>query len=410
MIIDGRRTGFPIRRTTFWMHCAILPTSINLAIMIFRFRRGELGFCRLSLPIAAIPFVSETSPMIWICHLVSSCWGICWWVFDHYTDLLYLIGLNYHEHEIDLSAAVDQLVTDIEDLNFNWLQPDTARYDCAWEPDSGRTEYMHMVERLREEIECGNLLQAVPSRRVIVQTAIPAIVAYRRLRRINPSPYLFFLDFGEWQLFGASPEMHVQVKHGQVCIRPIAGTRRRGLTREEDRALMQELCNDEKEQAEHRMLVDLARNDIGRVCVPGTVAVGDYMVVEHYARVMHLVSEIKGRLEDGKSGIDAIRATFPAGTVSGAPKIRAIETIDALEPVARRFYAGLVGYIEPGGDVDSCIVIRSAYKRGDSLIAQVGGGVVYDSIPEREYEETCEKLAALVDAIVEIQSYDPNHR
>jgi anthranilate synthase component 1 len=211
----------------------------------------------------------------------------------------------------------------------------------------------------------------------------------------NPSPYLFYLDFGPYQLFGSSPEVHVKVKDEQVKIRPIAGTRKRGGSREEDRALEAELRGDAKERAEHLMLVDLARNDIGRVCAPGTVEVTDYMSVERYSHVMHLVSEARGTLEPGKTGVDAIRATFPAGTVSGAPKIRAIETIDSLEPVRRGFYAGLVGYVEPGGSLDTCITIRSALKKDDLLVMQAGAGIVYDSVPERELAETEQKLAAM---------------
>ncbi|MFW5745692.1 MAG: anthranilate synthase component I family protein, partial [Spirochaetota bacterium] len=181
-------------------------------------------------------------------------------------------------------------------------------------------------------------------------------------------------------------------------IRPIAGTRRRGADRYEDRKLEEELLADEKERAEHLMLVDLARNDIGRVCVPGSVEVTESFVVERYSHVMHIVSQVEGKLAEGKTGADLVRATFPAGTVSGAPKIRAIEVLDRIEPVSRRFYAGLVGYMEPGGSLDTCITIRSAYKRGDTLVLQAGAGVVYDSKPEREYEETREKLAALARA------------
>jgi len=189
------------------------------------------------------------------------------------------------------------------------------------------------------------------------------------------------------------------VKDKEVRIRPIAGTRKRGTSREEDRQLERELLSDPKEKAEHLMLVDLARNDIGRVCEPGTVKLSEYMGIERYSHVMHIVSEAQGQLAEGKSGVDAIRATFPAGTVSGAPKIRAIETIDRLEPVPRRFYAGLLGYMEPEGNLDTCITIRSAVKRGDRLFMQAGAGIVYDSKPEREFEETEEKLAALARAV-----------
>ncbi len=321
-------------------------------------------------------------------------------VFDHYTDLLYVIGLNYAEHSVDLVAHVDDAERRINDLDFNYLQAEHAEYtSTAVEPDARRGEYLEAVEKVRDEIVAGNLLQGVLSRRLMIKTDMPAIEAYRRLRTTNPAPYLFYLDFGEYQFFGASPEVHVTVKGREVLIRPIAGTRRRGETEDEDKALERELLADPKECAEHLMLVDLARNDIGRVCEPGTVRVTEYMEVERYSRVMHIVSEARGTLAEGKTGIGALRATFPAGTVSGAPKIRAIEVIDRLEPYPRRFYAGCVGYLEPGGHLDTCITIRSAIKKDGHMILQAGAGIVFDSTPEREYEETGEKLAALARAV-----------
>jgi anthranilate synthase component 1 len=236
----------------------------------------------------------------------------------------------------------------------------------------------------------------VLSRRLNVRSSLPALEAYRSLRSLNPSPYLFYLDFDRFQLFGASPEVHVKVKGGKLTMRPIAGTRRRGGSEEEERALEKELLRDEKERAEHLMLVDLARNDLGRVAAPGSVRVTESMAVEKYSHVMHLVSQVEAQLAPGKTGLDAVRATFPAGTVSGAPKIRAIQTVDSLEPHRRGFYAGIVGYVEPGGGLDTCITIRSAVKLRDRLVLQAGAGVVYDSKPERELEETGEKLAALL--------------
>lgn len=321
-------------------------------------------------------------------------------VFDHYTDLIYVIGLNYDEHQIDLHAAVGRIETTIADHNFNYLQPDDRDYPATvlGEPDAAK-RFVAGVEQIHHEIVRGNLLQAVLSRRVTVDTDIPALEAYRRLRTANPSPYLFYLEFGDYELFGSSPEVHVKLRDDRVTIRPIAGTRRRGTDRAEDLKLEQELLTDEKERAEHLMLVDLARNDIGRVCRPGSVKVAESMAIERYSHVMHIVSEVEGRLETGKTGADLLRATFPAGTVSGAPKIRAMEILDRLETVPRRFYAGLVGYMEPGGGLDTCITIRSALKRESSLVLQAGAGIVFDSAPERELEETAEKLAALARAI-----------
>lgn len=321
-------------------------------------------------------------------------------VFDHYSDLLYVIGLNYAEHEIDLEAAVRETEDAIHDLNFNYLKDQDREYAAQVVVQEGERErFLDGVQKVRDEIVAGNLLQGVLSRRLRVRTEMPALEAYRRLRSANPAPYLVYLDFGDVQLFAASPEMHVRVKNGRATMRPIAGTRRRGRSDEEDRALERELLADEKECAEHLMLVDLARNDLGRVCRPGTVEVTEYMGIERYSRVMHIVSQVEGDLAEGSNGAAALRATFPAGTVSGAPKIRAIETIDRLEPYPRGFYAGAVAYVEPGGNLDSCITIRAGIRRDSEMILQAGAGIVYDSVPEREYTETSEKLAALMRAV-----------
>ena len=321
-------------------------------------------------------------------------------IFDHYTDIIYLVGLNYKEHEIDLERAISETESKLNDLDFTYLSKEEQKYrvELVQDPE-GKHAFLAGVEKVRQEIIRGNLLQGVLSRRVYVNTDIPAMEAYKNLRSTNPSPYLFYLDFGDYQLFGSSPEVHVKVKEGVGVIHPLAGTRRRGATPDEDRALERDLLGDPKERAEHLMLVDLARNDLGRICEAGTVEVEELMGIEHYSHVMHIVSRVKGVLRPDKNGLDAIRATVPAGTVSGAPKIKAIETIDALEPEPRRFYAGLVGYIEPDGTLDTCITIRSALKKGGQLILQAGAGIVYDSVAEREYEETAEKLRALASAI-----------
>jgi anthranilate synthase component 1 len=317
-------------------------------------------------------------------------------IYDHYTDLIYLVGLNYKEASIDLGAAVAAVEARITDGDWTALDAVGTTYaaevaDQGYDPDA---TYKKNVEAMRGEVIAGNLLQGVPSRRLLVKTAMPAIEAYRRLRSSNPSPYMFYLDFGGYQLFGASPEVHVKVKNGKAEIRPIAGTRRRGATDAEDRALETELLADVKERAEHLMLVDLARNDLGRISKPGTVKVVDSYFIERYSHVMHIVSQVEGQLKDDKTGIDALRASFPAGTVSGAPKIRAIEVIDRLEPVQRRFYSGIVGHLSPDGGLDTCIAIRSALKQGDTMVLQAGGGIVFDSNPDRELEETYEKMRA----------------
>ena len=321
-------------------------------------------------------------------------------IFDHYTDILYLVGLNYREHEIDLEKAIAETEAKLNDLNFNYLSHAEKTHTLELVAQEGEKErYKQGVEKIRQEIIKGNLLQGVLSRRLYVKTDLSALDAYKNLRSTNPSPYLFYLDFGDYQLFGSSPEVHVKVKEGTGVIHPLAGTRKRGATPDEDRLLEQDLLSDPKERAEHLMLVDLARNDLGRICKPGSVQVEEFMGIEHYSHVMHIMSRVTGSLEDDKSGIDAIKATFPAGTVSGAPKIRAIETIDAIEDEPRRFYAGLVGYIEPDGSLDTCITIRSALKKDGMLVLQAGAGVVYDSDPTKEYEETSAKLRALAVAI-----------
>jgi len=317
-------------------------------------------------------------------------------VFDHYSDQINILALNYREHRINLEEEVNEIEKRIHDLDFNYLNLSPEDYSCIpLVREKQKQEFLQGVDRVRREIVKGNLLQGVLSRRLVLRTEIPALEAYRRLRSINPSPYMFFIDMKSFQLFGSSPELHVKFDGEKVLMRPIAGTKKRGKDRREDELFEKELLDDEKERAEHLMLVDLARNDMGRICEPGSVRTSEFMSIERYSHVMHIVSQVEGCLKKDKSGIEAIRKTFPAGTVSGAPKIKAVEVIDSLENEKRSFYAGIVGYVEPGGALDSCITIRSALKIDDLLFLQAGAGVVYDSVPEREYEETSSKLAAL---------------
>lgn len=328
--------------------------------------------------------------------LAAFIFGHVYVIFDHYTDQVHLIGINYGEDDIDLEKALDDTEARINDLNFNYMMEQTAQYPAIVASTREESEsYKAAVAKFRREIIKGNLLQGLPSRRLEIATEMPAIEAYRSLRSANPSPYQFYLDFGPYQLFGASPEVHVKVQNDRVLLRPLAGTRRRGANEAEDRALAAELLADPKELAEHLMLVDLGRNDLGRVCNVGSVEVTEMMNIEKYSKVMHIVSQVEGTLSPGKTAADVIRATFPAGTVSGAPKIQAVNTIAAMESVPRSFYAGLVGYLEPNGSLDTCITIRSALKKENRLFLQAGAGVVYDSNPERELEETNEKLRAL---------------
>ncbi|MGL1894596.1 MAG: chorismate-binding protein [Spirochaetaceae bacterium] len=321
-------------------------------------------------------------------------------VIDHYSDLIYLIGLNYKEAETDLKSLVDQTEDRIHDLNFNYMAKKEKTYHSEiLTLGAGKEEFIEGVHKVKDEIVKGNLLQGVLSRRLDIKTDIPAFEAYRNLRSANPSPYMFYIDFGEYQLFGASPEVHVKIDRDKVLMRPIAGTRRRGKDNAEDIALEKELLSDEKEKAEHLMLVDLARNDLGRICLGGSVKPTELMRIERYSKLMHIVSEVEGKLPENFRPSDAVRATFPAGTVSGAPKIQAIETICQLEKQKRGFYAGLVGYMGVEGELDTCISIRCALKKGEHLYLQAGAGIVYDSTPEREFEETGEKMRALALAV-----------
>jgi anthranilate synthase component I len=262
-----------------------------------------------------------------------------------------------------------------------------------------REEYETVVERAKEYIYAGDAFQVVPSQRFSLPLRCPPFSVYRSLRSENPSPYMFYLRFGELHLIGSSPEPMVRQRGGRAVIRPIAGTRPRGKTPREDEALAQELLGDEKERAEHVMLVDLARNDLGRVCTPGTVRVERMLEVERFSHVMHLVSEVSGELRPGCGNRELLRSAFPAGTVSGAPKIRACQIIDELEKDRRGPYAGAVGYISYGGDMDTCIAIRTIVVNGSRAHVQAGGGVVADSDPSREYEETLDKARALLRAV-----------
>jgi anthranilate synthase component 1 len=260
-------------------------------------------------------------------------------------------------------------------------------------------QFCDMVEQAKEYILAGDIIQVVLSQRFSSPTDLDPFLLYRSLRHVNPSPYLFYLRLADLCLIGSSPEILVRLEAGEIIVRPIAGTRKRGANPQEDQDLAAELLADPKERAEHLMLVDLGRNDAGRVAASGTVAVQELLKVEKYSHVMHLVSEVHGRLEAGKDQFDVLAACFPAGTVSGAPKIRAMEIIDALEPDKRGPYAGAVGYFGFSGNMDFCIAIRTFVLQGKNLWIQAGAGIVADSIPEKEFEETVNKARALRRAV-----------
>ena len=262
-------------------------------------------------------------------------------------------------------------------------------------------DYMAMVARAKEYISAGDIFQVVPSQRFSARFDLPPFALYRALRRINPAPFLYFLNFGDFAIAGSSPEILVRVRAGEVTIRPIAGTRPRGATPEEDKRLAAELLADAKERAEHLMLVDLGRNDVGRVAEISTVRVTDSFFLEYYSQVMHIVSNVVGRLDAKYDAIDALMAGFPAGTVSGAPKVRAMEIIDELEREKRGIYAGCIGYFAANGEMDTCIALRTAIVKNGMMYVQAGGGVVADSIPASEQAESENKARALFRAAEE---------
>ncbi|MBP9182381.1 MAG: anthranilate synthase component I [Fuscovulum sp.] len=255
--------------------------------------------------------------------------------------------------------------------------------------------YKQAVEKAKEYIRAGDIFQVVPSQRWAMDFQLPPFALYRSLRRTNPSPFMFFFNFGGFQVIGASPEILVRLRDGQVTIRPIAGTRKRGATPEEDKALEADLLADRKELAEHLMLLDLGRNDVGRVAKVGSVRPTEQFIIERYSHVMHIVSNVVGEIREGEDALSALLAGLPAGTVSGAPKVRAMEIIDELEPEKRGVYGGGLGYFAANGEMDFCIALRTAVLKDETLYIQAGGGVVYDSDPEAEYQETVNKSNAL---------------
>ncbi|MCS6891213.1 MAG: anthranilate synthase component I [Rhodovarius sp.] len=323
-------------------------------------------------------------------------------VFDHVRDTLTLAapvwaGEDPAEAEARLDAAEAALDRPVP------RPAPPATLPPPGEPESNftREEFLAAVARCQDYIRAGDAFQIVLSQRFSVPFVLPPFALYRALRRINPAPYLTFFDFGSFATAGASPEILVQLKDGTVTIRPLAGTRPRGATAEEDRRLEQELLADPKERAEHLMLLDLGRNDVGRVAAMKSVRVTQSFAIERYSQVMHIASEVKGRLREGLTALDALMAGFPAGTLSGAPKVRAMEIIEELEPSRRGIYAGGFGYFSADGNMDTCIGLRTALIKDGVLYAQAGAGVVADSRPEAEYEETRAKARALFRAAEE---------
>ena len=275
--------------------------------------------------------------------------------------------------------------------------------EADFKSDFTQAEFEAGVEKIKEYTLAGDVMQVVPSQRMVIPFEAEPINLYRALRNLNPSPYMYFLNLGDFHIVGSSPEILARVEEGEVTVRPIAGTRRRGYSDREDQLLEEELLADPKEIAEHLMLIDLGRNDAGRVSEVGTVRVTDQMVVEKYSHVMHIVSNVVGGLKEGLTSIDVLRATLPAGTLSGAPKIRAMEIIDEIEPVKRGVYGGAVGYISWDDNMDTAIAIRTAVIKDKKLYIQAGAGVVADSVPRLEWKETMNKARAMFRAVAMAQ-------
>ncbi len=327
-------------------------------------------------------------------------------VFDTIEDSVSVIAPVWPEDGGDAGSVYDEagrrLTETIGDLEKNPpCHRNAATEVSPLESNMERGKFYQMVEKAKEYILAGDIFQVVLSQRFALPFRLPPFSLYRALRRLNPSPFLFFLDFGAFSVVGSSPEILVRVRDGKVTIRPIAGTRRRGNDAAEDKALAEDLLADAKELAEHLMLLDLGRNDAGRVAQVGTVKVTERMSIETYSHVMHIVSNVEGDLDPKFDAIDALLAGFPAGTVSGAPKVRAMEIIDELEPDRRGIYAGCIGYFGANGEMDTCIALRTAIVKDGVMYVQAGGGIVADSIPESEFQESRNKAMALISAAKE---------
>ncbi len=322
-------------------------------------------------------------------------------IFDHARNLIRIIVLadpdGYADAVAEIEDARARLAAPLPAL------PATPTHVGEVESNMTQADFEAAVCRMREYIVAGDGIQMVPSQRFRVSTNADPLHLYRSLRSLNPSPYMFLFRFGDYDLVGASPELLCGLTKRTARVRPIAGTRWRGPTPEVDESLAAELLADEKERAEHIMLVDLGRNDLGRVCEYGSVKVRELMVIERYSHVMHIVSDVVGTLRPELDQFDLVRATFPAGTVSGAPKIRAMEIIDELEPSRRGIYAGAVGYFAANGDMDTAIALRSILLKDGHAYVQAGAGIVFDSDPTKEYEETCNKAKAPLQAILQVK-------
>ncbi len=325
-------------------------------------------------------------------------------IFDHLAHKIKVVSHAHLDGDIEESykeatEKIDRLVERLKNPVPSYAKASEGKPEGKVTQNVTQSEYENMVTAMKKHIYDGDIIQGVPSLRVGKKTPASPFAIYRSLRSINPSPYMYFLHLGDFYIVGASPELLVRVEDGVVSNHPIAGTRPRGRDNGEDKALEEDLKNDEKERAEHVMLVDLARNDVGRISEPGTVQVTQFMDIERYSHVIHLVSHVQGKLRKGLTQYDALRACFPAGTVSGAPKIRAMEIIAELEPDKRGPYAGAVGYFDFRGNMDTAIAIRTIVVKDGTAYVQAGAGIVADSVPTNEYRECMSKMQALLAAI-----------
>ena len=329
------------------------------------------------------------------------------YIFDHVNKVIKVVSAakikdeNYEDAYNEAVSRVDKMANRLQnpvDLPCNDIVS-AGKVEFRAESNYKKEKFIDSVERCKEYIMSGDILQVVLSQRFKVETEADPLNIYRTLRVVNPSPYMFCLKFKDLNIIGSSPEVMVKTENGKVTVRPIAGTRKRGASDEEDAALAEELLKDPKERAEHIMLLDLGRNDIGRVAKYGSVNIDEKMIVEKYSHVMHITSSVSGLLNEGKTAFDSLRACIPAGTLSGAPKIRAMEIIDELEPTKRGPYGGGIGYFDYAGNMNTCITIRTIILKGKEAYVQAGAGIVADSVPENEYEETVNKAMGPLKAI-----------
>lgn len=325
-------------------------------------------------------------------------------VFDNLAGRIFIVTLADLSNPNAYQDAISQLDSSVKGLLSSFAAPATVSSSAVVNEDDydlhfKQPDFEAAVERCREYIKAGDIMQVVLSQRLSTSFDAQPIDLYRALRTINPSPYMYFMNLGDFHIVGSSPEILVRMQEGQVTVRPIAGTRKRGQTPEQDLALEQELLGDEKELAEHLMLIDLGRNDVGRIADTGSVELTEKMIIERYSHVMHIVSNVEGCVKPDMDAIDVLKATFPAGTVSGAPKIRAMEIIHELEPIKRGVYSGAVGYLGWNGNMDTAIAIRTAVIKDGVLTVQAGAGIVADSVPKYEWKETRNKARAMVKAV-----------